>query len=157
MDETNKTNGGLTAEEKHQRQIANLKPFRKGEERTTECALKGGAVRGSQLKRAKDLKTLTNDFLNTRISRERAVDVLGEIANDFSDEDLTNGAMLVGRIFKEVLQNGTAKSAEFIRDTSGQKPKDEIAVTTETMTEADRALMANIAERLGLSQSDPCE
>lgn len=154
MAETDKTTGGLTAEEKHQRQIANLKPFRKGEERTTECAIKGGSVRGEQLKRAKDLKTLANDFLNTRISRERAVDVLGEIANDFSDDDLTNGAVLLGRMFAEVLENGTARSAEFIRDTSGQKPKDEISVTAETMSDADRALMANIAERLGLKPTE---
>lgn len=151
MQENKFTNGDVTAEKKRRGNIQNLKPFRKGEERQRECALKGGIARGEQIKQRKSLRELANTLLDGHVSRDKAVEILGDTAQYFTDEELTNGAMMLGRLFQETMTNGTIKSAEFIRDTSGQKPKEELSVEgLQTMTEADRALMANIAERLGI-------
>lgn len=43
---------------------------------------------------------------------------------------------------------GNMKAAEYVRDTFGDKPVDKVDISAEITTEADRALMASIAERL---------
>lgn len=145
----------LTGKEKR---LANLRPFAKAGEpqtaeeiqRQREISIKGGKARGEQMKKAKSLKELANDLIECRISRERAQNVLGELAEYIPDENLTNGALLIGSMLGEVLENKTTKAAEFIRDTSGQAPKMQIDATVETFSESDRALMDKIAQRLGI-------
>lgn len=144
----------LTAKE---RQIANLKPLKETADMTDEerayiheIRCKGGKARGEQMKKAKSLKELANQLLETKISKERAKQVLGDLADEIPEEDLTNGALLLGSMLNEVYENRTAKSAEFIRDTSGQAPKMQLEAQVEVYSEADRALDAKIAERLGL-------
>ena len=154
MEETTKTNGELTAEEKRKKQLANLKPFRKGEERAKECAILGGIKRGEQIKQRKSLNELANRLLDGHVSRERAVEILGDTANFFSDDELTNGALMLARVFQETMENGTTKNAEFLRDTSGQKPTERIETTVNAMTEADRELLRNIADRFKVENAD---
>lgn len=43
---------------------------------------------------------------------------------------------------------GNMKAAEYVRDTFGDKPVDKVDISAEITTEADRALMQSIAERL---------
>ena len=151
----NESTKELTGREKR---MANLKPFaRTGEpqteeeiQRQREISIKGGKARGEQMKKANSLKELANDLMECRISRERAQKVLGELAEYIPDENLTNGALLLGSVFGEVLENKTVKAAEFIRDTSGQAPKMQVEAQVEVYSEADRALDAKIAQRLGL-------
>ena len=155
MTDNEQTKGELTAKEKS---LNNLRPFAKANEELTEeekqrqheIRSKGGKARVLQIERQKTLKELANELLNAKVSRERAQNILGDVADNISEDSLTNGALMLGAMLNEVFENKTAKSAEFLRDTSGQKPKDEINITAETMTEADRSLMANIAERLGI-------
>lgn len=157
--ESIKTSGELTAKE---RQIANLKPLKETADMTDEerayiheIRCKGGKARGEQMKKAKNLKELANMLLETRVSKERAKNILGDLVEDIPEEDLTNGALLMARMLNEVYENGTAKAAEYIRDTSGQKIKDEIAVDVRNMmTDADRALMENMAEILGVNKPE---
>lgn len=44
--------------------------------------------------------------------------------------------------------SGNIKAAEYVRDTHGDKPVETVNLTADIMTEADRALMASINERL---------
>jgi len=46
---------------------------------------------------------------------------------------------------------GNIKAAEYVRDTFGDKPVDKVDISADITTEADRALMASIAERLDKS------
>lgn len=157
MDENNKTDGALTADS-----FKNLKPLPKSTEGLTEdekqrvhdIRVKGGKARGEQRRLHKSLKDIANDLLDTSVSKERAMEVLGKFADNIPAEQLTNGVLLMAKMLNESLTNGTVKSAEFIRDTSGQKPKDEIALTADIMTEADRTLMANMAEILGVKPKE---
>lgn len=43
---------------------------------------------------------------------------------------------------------GDVKAAVFVRDSAGDKPADQMEITAETMTDADRELMQNIQKRL---------
>lgn len=156
MTENESTTKELTGKEKR---LANLKPLVEHDGMTEEelayireCRSKGGKARGEQMKKAKNLKELANMLLETRVSKERAKNILGDIAEDIPEEDLTNGALLIARMLNEAYENGTSKSAEFIRDTSGQKPTTELALSGEFMSEADRALIANMAEILQAKQ-----
>lgn len=161
MDENKKTDGALTAEERKAIGYANCKPLGLTEDATEEerqrqhdIHVLGGKARAEQRRKAKNLKEVANMLLDMQVSRGRAKDILGEIADSIPDDELTNGTLLMARMLNEVYENGTAKSAEFIRDTSGQKPKDEIALTADIMTEADRTLMANMAEILGVKPTE---
>lgn len=154
MTENDNKANELTGKEKR---LANLKPLVEHDGMTEEelayireCRSKGGKARAEQLRKAKSLKELANQLLECKVSKERAKKVLGELADDIAEEDLTNGALLLGSMLNEVYENKTAKAAEFVRDTSGQRPKDQIELTAEVMTDNDRSLMADIAERLGI-------
>ena len=152
MTEKLNTNGEITTadvnEKKHKGNIQNLKHFVKGDERTKECAVLGGIKRVEQIKKRKSLNELANTLLDGRVSRERATEILGELADYFTDEELTNGALMLGRLWRETMENGTIKGAEFLRDTSGQKPTEKIETTLNTINDNDRALLRNIAERM---------
>lgn len=159
MTEENKS--GLTAEERQNIKLANLKPLNNRDDlspeekqRQHEIRVAGGKARAEQRRLHRSLKDIANDLLDMTISKEQAKKVIGEFADDIPAEELTNGVLLMAKMIREATENGTAKAAEFVRDTSGQKPKDEIAITAETMTDADRALMANIAERLNINKPD---
>lgn len=158
MDET-KTNGveitTADVKKKHKGNPQNLISTKQmTSEELSEFSRKGGIARGEQRRKQKSLKEIANLLLESKTSRERAENILGDIAKDIPDEDLTNGALLMAKMFNECFTNGTVKSAEFIRDTSGQKPKDEISLTADIMTEADRTLMANMAEILGVKPTE---
>ena len=43
---------------------------------------------------------------------------------------------------------GDVKAAVFVRDSAGDKPADQMEITAEAMTDADRELMQNIQKRL---------
>lgn len=51
-------------------------------------------------------------------------------------------------------QQGNVKAAEWIRDTYGDKPIDQTHITADIITEADRALIANIAARTGITGAE---
>jgi len=135
-----------------ERSLANLAPpinLRSPEEQA-EIRRKGGIARGKQMQRAKNLRELANMMMESKVSKEKARSVLGDLADEIPEEDLTNGALIIGSMINEVYENKTAKAAEFVRDTSGQRPKDQVELTAEVMTDTDRSLMADIAERLGI-------
>lgn len=48
---------------------------------------------------------------------------------------------------------GSARHIEYIRDTNGDKPIDKVEVTDNITTDADRALMSEIADRLRQAES----
>ena len=43
---------------------------------------------------------------------------------------------------------GDVKAAVFVRDSAGDKPADQMEITAEAVTDADRELMQNIQKRL---------
>lgn len=163
MTDNEQNKGEMTAKERAiEIGKANMRPLKETEDMTEEerqrihdIRVKGGKARGEQLKKAKNLKEVANMLLDMKVSKSRAKAILGEIADEIPEEDLTNSTLLMARMLNEAYENGTAKSAEFVRDTAGQKPTTELSVDlSNTMTESDRALINNMAEILGVKPSE---
>ena len=72
-------------------------------------------------------------------------DIAKKLKRDNPDATLYDliQAVAVGRAV-----SGNVKAAEYVRDTFGDKPVDKVDISAEITTEADRALMQSIAERL---------
>lgn len=142
-------------EEAKQRRLANLKPFKPYKDLTAEelehqkeLTLKGGIARGEQAKHQKSMKEQALTLLNTRLTREQAERICGQSTELLEDYDLTvQGALLLSAV-REVTENGNCRFAEFLRDTSGQAPKQQIEVQADVMTDADRELIANVQKRI---------
>lgn len=146
MTENESTTKELTGKEKR---LANLKPINEmSEDEKKDFARKGGIARGEQRRKQRTMKEQMLALLNTTASREQAVKYLGADADKLAEDDMTFQGLMTAKMWQEATQNGNAKAAEFCRDTSGQRPKDIIEVSAEIMTEADRNLIANMAEIL---------
>lgn len=140
--------------EARKRQLANLKVFKPYAELTEEelkwqkeQTLKGGKARGEQLTKAKNLKEIGNVILDTKVSREVAERLIGESAELLGDNDLTISAMLMLSAVREGIEQGNIKALEFIRDTTGQKPKDEVSIDANVMTDQDKRLLDKALKR----------
>lgn len=145
-------------EEARKRQLANLKPIRKFDEMTEEerqkareIVVKGGKARGEQMKKCKSMKEQALTLLETKLSKDQAKQMIGESAELLADEDLTIQSVLLLSAIREVTENGNSQMAVFLRDTSGQKPKDEISLDASLITtEQDRSLLEKVEKRLSV-------
>ena len=152
------------SEETRQRQLANLKSFKKADqltpeekERQKQISIKGALARTEKQREKKNLQETTKAILETYISRDKAVKYLGDNV-DFlpGDGDITVQALLTARLAAALLDDGNAKAYELLRDTSGQRPKDQVQIDAEIITAADRALMDKINARLS-AENDPAD
>lgn len=141
----------LTGKEKS---LANLKPVTsRTPEEQREISRLGGIARGKQRREQRTMREQAQSYLQALMSQEQAKEYLGERdAEKLSAEDLTVQGIMIAKMAQEAMKNGNAKAAEFVRDTSGQRPKDIVEVTANVMTEADRNLIANMAEILQAKQ-----
>ena len=118
--------------------------------RKHEIAVKGGKARNEQLKQRKTMRESAETLLQTAVSREYAAKVLGENFDISGVETMQD--LITARMLREILENGNTKAAEFIRDTSGNKPISTAAldITADIVTAADRSLIEKVADRLGV-------
>ena len=136
----------LTGKEKRQLNLQPLESLDK--ERQREIRSLGGKARQEQIRQRKTMKETMLAILEAKMSKETAKKYLGADADNLTDDDLTGQGILSARMWKEACENGSAKAAEFCRDTSGQRPKDLLEVSGNVISDADRALMANLSKRL---------
>lgn len=130
---------------KNHKGLANLEPFGTlSPEKQRELSIKGGLARQKQVRERKSMKESLNVLLSMELSREKAEEISGEIL----ENGMTMQDALMIRAIKTA-QEGNVKALEFIRDTSGNKPKEEIAIDGNViMTDADRRLIDNLKRRL---------
>ena len=118
-------------------------------QRIHDIRVAGGIARGKQRREQRDMREQARIYLQALISKEQAKEYLGEIdAETLSEEDLTVQGIMIAKMAQAAMKDGNAKAAEFVRDTSGQRPKDLVEVSGNVITDADRALMANLNKRL---------
>ena len=136
----------LTGKEKRQQ---NLRPFNSlPEDRQREIRSMGGKACQEKIRQRKSMKEQLIEFLDGKVDRETAEKYLGPDAKGLADDNLTYQGLMAARMWQEATEKGNAKAAEFIRDTSGQKEKTEISLQGDFMTDADRALVSNMADVL---------
>ena len=125
--------------------LANLKPFETlTEEEAREIRIKGGKAVQEKKRKQKSMKESLNALLSMELSKEKAEEISGEVL----EGGMTMQEALMIRAIRTATE-GNVKALEFIRDTSGNKPKEEIAIDGNViMTEADRRLLDNLSRRL---------
>lgn len=146
---------GLIEPEEHERYLLNLrkrKPFNEwGKDELHKVAVMGGKAvqelhgeRRTAREALGNVLTLkvTDDILAQADIDEAIAQRLKRDNPNATIYDLIQ-AVAVGKALE-----GSARHIEYIRDTNGDKPIDKVEVTENVTTDADRALMAEIADRL---------
>jgi len=142
-------------EERRQNSLNNLKPFKAYNslspeelERQKEITNRGAKNRGILAQKEKSMKDSAKYLLRARVSREQCEKYLGPGVSLEGIDTMQD--LIMARMFKEILENGNTKAAEFIRDTSGNKPTAELNVKADVISTNDRALIDKLTNRLGL-------
>lgn len=108
----------------------NLKPIKKGElskEEAKKRGAAGGRKSAKKRREKKELKELFETFLNMdapQNMKEKAQEILPELSN----ESLSLKASLVLCLIEKIIK-GDTKAFEIMRDTIGEKPKEEQTLT----------------------------
>lgn len=110
-----------------------ITPLVKGTQRAKEFAQKGAEANAEAWERKRTFKESITILLNSK-------DTNGVSMQDKIVEAMANKAM-----------DGCVGAAEFIRDTVGEKPSDNVSL--DVMTEGDKKLMENLMKRLGCDKS----
>lgn len=100
-------------------------------------------------RRKKELKQVCEDILSLSASALVSGTASQELAQRLEAVgiDATIYDVIVAKQTENAL-NGSTKSAEFVRDSAGDKPTDKLEMQADIITESDRALLASISDRL---------
>lgn len=112
---------------------------------------KGGKKAQENREAKKNFNELAKSMIETALTDKQARTLLGvdELPGFIDENNLNVGAIMIAKGIQECIQNGSFKWFEAIRDTSGYKPKNEVQLEADIMTEADRQLIDNISQRIG--------
>ena len=126
---------------------ANLIPFNKlSEEEQREIRSKGGKASGEARRKKRDMREVAKAILEHAMNEAQIDEVLGN-SKELLDGDKSVMAVLTARMVQEA-GKGSYKHYETLRDTAGFKPKDEIDISADIMTDADRELVEKVNRRL---------
>lgn len=129
----------------------NLIPFNKlSEDEQKEIRSKGGKASGEARRKKRDMREVAKAILEHAMKEEQIEEVLGS-SKDLLDGDKSVMAVLTARMVQEA-GKGSYKHYETLRDTAGFKPKDEIGISADIMTDADRELIEKVNRRLEKKQ-----
>jgi len=141
--------------------MKNLKLFKANDELTDEERIEqrriqslGGKACSEKKRMKKSLQETAKDFLELTIDREYARKMLGDTEKLLGDDNLTIQAIVTALALNIAQEDGNVKALEFLRDTSGQKPKDVQEIKADIMTESDKRLLKNVAKRVNVSTDD---
>lgn len=139
-------------EEKRLISNSNLKPLNTlSPEEAKEIRRKGAYASAEKKRQKRTLKDSALLILEMSVSKESAktitdnTEILKELPDNLQMQDLMNLSLA-----REAIESGNARAYEALRDTSGQKPTDKLEVEADITTEADRALMLALQNRLGI-------
>lgn len=134
----------------HEISALNLITFRElNPELHKEYSSKGGKNCWENIKQKQTLNEIARELLEVDMSEKAINDVLGD-AKDILGDRRTTGAVIMVKMMQTAM-SGSFKAAEFVRDTAGYKPKNELTVEGEIITDTDRSLMDKIGKRLELT------
>lgn len=130
----------------------NLVPYReRSKEEARENGAKGGIKSGETRRKKRDMMQVAKAILEHAMDESQVEEVLGS-SKELLDGDMSVMAVLTARMVQEA-GKGSYKHYETLRDTAGFKPKDEVGITADIMTDADRSLMDKISRRLNVQNS----
>lgn len=147
---------GMDKEELKRRQIANgynhIGNLKKWDDMSPEelkaIKQKGQKATVEIVKQKKRIKDITESLLNMSAS-DIASNVLNEeIAEKLKGTDITLYDLIIAKQIEVALTSGSVKSAEFLRDSNGDKPTDKVQTDITVMTDSDRQLIEMLSDRI---------
>lgn len=151
-DSTNNSSESENKDDKEKYDTSNnLIPFgserdNRSKEEVRELNAKGGRKSGETRRKQRDMREIAKAILEHAMNEAQIDEVLGN-SKDLLDGDKSVMAVLTARMVQEA-GKGSYKHYETLRDTAGFKPKDEIGISADIMTDADRELVEKVNRRL---------
>lgn len=116
------------------------------EEEKKRISNQGILKREQRREEKKNFNELAKAMLEQSVSEKQIKAVLGDNTECLLDNSVASvilASMINGAV------NGSFKCAEFVRDTAGYKPKNEVELQADIMTESDKALIEKLSKRIG--------
>ena len=73
-------------------------------------------------------------------------EILGD-SQELIGDNRDAGTVMIAKMIQTAMA-GSFKAAEFVRDTAGYKPKNEVELQADIMTDQDRSLLDKVSHRL---------
>ena len=118
----------------------------RSEEERKLITSKGGKARWDKERNKRTLNDIAKELLDRSMSDKSISEILGD-SREILGEDNTVSAVMMVKMIQQAMA-GNHKAAEFVRDTAGYKPKDQVDISADIITEEDRSLMDKLQKRL---------
>lgn len=119
-------------------------------DRTKEERQKLGALGAKKAKENRDAKKNFNELaramLELTMTDDQITEIIGENAKNILPDQSVASVMLAKMI--QGACEGSFKCAEFVRDSAGFKPRNEVELQADVITDADRGLIEKLQKRL---------
>lgn len=130
---------------------SNLIPMdKRSKEEVRRIASKGGsntwANYHNEKERQRNINDIAKAMLEKTLSDKSVSEILGEGVEMLDDKSVAS--VMVAKMIQTACA-GSFKAFETVRDTAGYKPKNEVEVTADIMTDSDKALIENLRQRIG--------
>ena len=118
--------------------------------RTAEERKRLGSIGGLKAKENREAKKNFNELakamLELTMTDEQVTEIIGENAKNILPDQSVASVMLAKMI--QGACEGSFKCAEFVRDSAGFKPRNEVELQADVITDADRGLIEKLQKRL---------
>ena len=117
-------------------------------EEQLEIRRKGQAAQTEKRRQRKKITDICNELLSMSASDMANGVVNRELSEKLKETDISLYDLMVAKMIEESL-HGNVKAFTAVRDSAGDKPVDEANISADLITDADRELLRNVANRLG--------
>lgn len=106
----------------------------------------GGKKVQENINKQRSLNDIAKSMLMCELSKKNINEILGD-SQELIGDNKDAGSVMIAKMI-QVAMAGSFKAAEFVRDTAGYKPKNEVDIQADIITEADRSLLEKLNKRL---------
>jgi hypothetical protein len=106
----------------------------------------GGTHTQDNIRAKRTLNDIAKQMLNVELTEDSIDEILGD-SKQLIGDDKSSGAVMIAKMIQQAMA-GSFKCAEFVRDTAGYKPKNEVDISADIMTDEDRSLIDKLNKRL---------
>lgn len=107
---------------------------------------KGGTHTQDNFRTKRTLNDIAKQMLEVELTEDTINEILGN-SKQLIGDDRTSGSVMIAKMIQTAMA-GSFKAAEFVRDTAGYKPKNEVDISADIMTDEDRSLIDKLNKRL---------
>ena len=124
--------------------IKNLKPLNTRED-FKELSSKGGKASVKKRKELRHAKEILTDLLSTDLSKEQVKKILDNDSTVIGTRNAYD--VLLEKAYKLGTEQDNIKAIQFVADYVGDKPKDEVKIDANIITDNDRKLLELLANK----------